>query len=60
MQLAAEEGKTKGLNLICEGQGNNATEARWHCAPGAGESGDSTAHRRELKRTNEVRQESGL
>ena len=44
LQLAAEAGKTTGLMLIREGQGNNATETRWHCASGAGECQDSTAH----------------
>ena len=50
LQLAAEAGKTTGLMLIREGQGNNATETRWHCAPVAGESRDSTAHQWEFKK----------
>lgn len=42
LQLAAEAGRTTGLMLIREGQGSNAAETRWHCAPLAG---DSTLHR---------------
>lgn len=44
LQLAAEAGKTTGLMLIREGQGNNATQTRWHCKPVPSERGDSTAH----------------
>lgn len=44
LQLAAEAGKTTGLMLIREGQGNNATETRWSCTPVPGENRDSTAH----------------
>lgn len=44
LQLAAEAGKTTGLMLIREGQGNNATETRWHCRPVPSERRDSTAH----------------
>lgn len=43
LQLAAEAGQTTGLMLIREGQGSNAAETRWHCAPIAGER-DSTLH----------------
>ncbi len=50
LQLAAEAGKTTGLMLTREGQGNNATETRWHCAPVAGETRDSTEHCWELKK----------
>lgn len=32
-QLAAEAGGTTGLMLIQSGQGSNAAETRWHCAP---------------------------
>lgn len=42
LQLAAEAGRTTGLILIREGQGCNATETRWHCAPVAGQ--DLTLH----------------
>ena len=50
LQLAAEAGKTTGLMLIREGQGNNATETRWQCAPVAGDAWDSTAHHWELRK----------
>lgn len=50
LQLAAEAGKTTGLMLIREGQGSNAAETRWHCAPLAGDSRDSTLHRWDLKK----------
>lgn len=43
-QLAAEAGHTTGLLLIREGAGSNATETRWHCAPQASSSPDSTLH----------------
>ncbi|WP_417688152.1 ImuA family protein [Roseibium sp.] len=33
LQLTARAGSTTGLGLIPEGQGNNAAETRWHCAP---------------------------
>lgn len=33
LQLAARTGGATGLCLICEGQGSNAAETRWHCAP---------------------------
>lgn len=33
LQLAARAGGTTGLCLIGEGQGSNAAETRWHCAP---------------------------
>ena len=54
LQLATEAGKTTGLMLIREGQGNNATETRWHCAPVAGECQDSTAHQWEPPFLREV------
>lgn len=44
LQLAAEAGRTTGLMLIREGQGSNAAETRWHCAPVASERRDSTLH----------------
>ena len=44
LQLAAEAGRTTGLMLIREGQGSNAAETRWHCAPNASERRDSTLH----------------
>lgn len=44
LQLAAETGQTTGLMLIREGQGSNAAETRWHCAPMAAEDRDSTPH----------------
>lgn len=44
LQLAAEAGRTTGLMLIREGQGSNAAETRWHCAPVAGDARDSTLH----------------
>lgn len=47
-QLAAEAGRTVGLMLIQEGQGSNATETRWHCAPLA--TTDSTLHSWSLKK----------
>ncbi|SMD06072.1 ImuA family protein [Primorskyibacter flagellatus] len=50
LQLAAETGQTTGLMLILEGQGSNAAETRWQCAPLAGESRDSTLHRWDLKK----------
>ena len=58
LQLAAEAGQTTGLVLILEGQGNNAAETRWHCAPIAGER-DSTLHCWNLKRTKREQQEPG-
>jgi protein ImuA len=33
LQLAAKAGKSTGLALISEGQGSNAAETRWRCAP---------------------------
>ena len=33
LQLAAAAGRTLGLMLIRQGQGSNATETRWSCAP---------------------------
>lgn len=33
LQLAAEAGATTGLMVIKAGQGSNATETRWDCAP---------------------------
>ncbi len=52
LQLAAKAGQTTGLMLIREGQGSNAAETRWHCAPVAdgvadGER-DSTLHHWQL------------
>ncbi len=44
LQLAAEAGRTTGLMLIREGQGSNAAETRWNCAPIAAERRDSTLH----------------
>lgn len=44
LQLAAEAGRTTGVMLIREGQGSNAAETRWHCAPVAGDARDSTLH----------------
>ncbi|MBY5974649.1 hypothetical protein KUV28_20005 [Ferrimonas balearica] len=44
LQLAAEAGRTTGLMLNREGQGSNAAETRWHCAPNASERRDSTLH----------------
>lgn len=44
LQLAAEAGRTTGLMLIREGQGSNAAETRWHCAPIAAARRDSTPH----------------
>lgn len=53
LQLAAEAGRTTGLMLIREGQGSNAAETRWHCAPLAGESRDSTLHRWSLTKNKQ-------
>lgn len=50
LQLAAEAGQTTGLMLIREGQGSNAAETRWHCAPLAGEGRDSALHRWDIKK----------
>ncbi|WP_296762535.1 hypothetical protein [Sediminimonas sp.] len=50
LQLAAEAGRTTGLMLIREGQGSNAAETRWHCAPVASEDRDSTLHRWSLNK----------
>lgn len=50
LQLAAEAGRTTGLMLIREGQGSNATETRWQCAPRAAEHRDSTLHRWSLNK----------
>lgn len=44
LQLAAEAGKTTGLMLIREGQGSNAAETRWTCAPLPSGTRDSTPH----------------
>jgi protein ImuA len=44
LQLAAEAGRTLGLMLIREDAGSNATETRWHCAPLASRTADSTLH----------------
>lgn len=44
LQLAAEAGKTTGLMLIREGQGSNAAETRWKCAPLPSGTRDSTPH----------------
>jgi len=51
LQLAATTGKSTGLCLIPQGQGNNAAETRWHCAPvfeSFSDSRDSTLQRWEL------------
>jgi protein ImuA len=45
LQLAAEAGRTTGLMLIRDGQGSNATETRWRCAPAPATAADSTLHR---------------
>jgi protein ImuA len=49
LQLAAEAGRTLGLMLIRQGQGSNATETRWACAPlpnpAVPADADSTLHR---------------
>lgn len=49
LQLAAEAGRTLGLMLIRQGQGSNATETRWSCAPLPNDArvtdADSTLHR---------------
>lgn len=50
LQLAAEAGRTTGLMLIRKGQGSNAAETRWHCAPIAAECRDSTPHQWSLKK----------
>ncbi|MBI6629935.1 ImuA family protein [Pontibaca salina] len=50
LQLAAEAGRTTGLMLIREGQGSNAAETRWHCAPLPGADLDSTPHHWSLKK----------
>lgn len=50
LQLAAEAGATTGLMLVREGQGSNAAETRWHCAPLPSEEGDSTPQQWELKK----------
>jgi protein ImuA len=52
LQLAAEAGRTTGLMLIREGQGSNAAETRWHCAPNASERRDSTRFCRKLYRVS--------
>lgn len=36
LQLAAEAGSTTGLMVIKAGEGSNAAETRWHCAPVSG------------------------
>lgn len=33
LQLAAKAGKTTGLCIVPDGEGSNAAETRWHCAP---------------------------
>ena len=43
LQLAAEAGSSTGLMLIKAGQGSNAAETRWHCAPVAGPQDSVTA-----------------
>lgn len=56
LQLAAKTGQTTALLLIPEGQGNNAAETRWHCAPVLDDpeiaqqtpQADSTLHRWEI------------
>ncbi|WP_037374270.1 ImuA family protein [Sediminimonas qiaohouensis] len=53
LQLAAEAGRTTGLMLIRAGQGSNAAETRWQCAPVAGEDRDSTLHRWSLNKNKE-------
>lgn len=50
LQLAAEAGRTTGLLLTREGQGSNATETRWRCAPVAAAVADSTLHEWSLKK----------
>ena len=50
MQLAAEAGQTRGLMLIQEDAGSNATETRWACEPVPGQGRDSTLHDWSLKK----------
>jgi protein ImuA len=50
LQLAAEAGQTRGLMLIHEDMGSNATETRWACEPAAGPARDSTLHHWSLKK----------
>lgn len=53
LQLAAEAGRTTGLMLIREDAGSNATETRWHCAPQAGTTADSTLHQWSLNKNKQ-------
>ncbi|PID37375.1 MAG: hypothetical protein CR993_00770 [Rhodobacterales bacterium] len=50
LQLAAEAGRTTGLMLICAGQGSNAAETRWACAPQAAPRRDSTLQHWQLNK----------
>ena len=50
LQLAAEAGQTRGLMLIHEDMGSNATETRWACEPVPGPARDSTLHDWSLKK----------
>ena len=50
LQLAAEAGQTRGLMLIREDAGSNATETRWACEPVSGPARDSTLHDWSLKK----------
>lgn len=47
LQLAAQTGGATGLCIIPEGQGNNAAETRWRCAP-VFDQQDSTLQRWEI------------
>lgn len=47
LQLAAQAGESTGLCIIPEGQGNNAAETRWRCAP-VFDQQDSTLQRWEI------------
>ena len=58
LQLAGEAGKTTGLMLIREGAGSNAAETRWHCAPLAKKTADSTPHCWSLKKNKKGTLES--
>lgn len=50
LQLAAEAGQTRGLILIQEDKGSNATETRWACEPAPGAGRDSTLQHWSLKK----------
>lgn len=54
LQLAAEAGQTTGLLMIQTGQGSNAAETRWQCAPLASPTDSTLQHWKTIKNKSET------